>query len=250
MRKNFRKNLRGMSIVISTVIIIAITITMAIAVAFWAMGLGNSFTKFEKVEFVSIYADTPVNVRFPGGNTATAIVTALDSTGGISNIQMINIGSGYSSNPLSRPAVTISGGGGTGALATAIVQNGNVTAITITNPGSGYSSAATVTVTISPPPSQVISCFPVYIQLQNTGQMAATINNVFLNDKPYSAYQFMSQSGAQNLVNTIMQVGARNNNFFIYLPNTSATNFKSGDYVEVQIETTSGKEYSNTVLLP
>src|SRR5512137_1483856 len=32
---------------------------MAIAVAYWAMGIGNSFTKFEKVEFTNIYSDPP-----------------------------------------------------------------------------------------------------------------------------------------------------------------------------------------------
>ncbi len=50
-----------MSIIISTIIIVAISITMAIAVSFWAMGIGNAFTKFEKLEFVTVYsADTTV----------------------------------------------------------------------------------------------------------------------------------------------------------------------------------------------
>ncbi len=44
-----------MSIIISTIIIVAISITMAIAVSFWAMGIGNSFTKFEKLEFITVY---------------------------------------------------------------------------------------------------------------------------------------------------------------------------------------------------
>ena len=164
MNRKFRKNKKAMSIVISTVIIIAISITMAIAVAFWAMGLGNSFTKFEKVEFVSIYADIPVP-RYVTG----------------------------------------------------------------------------------------LSAFPVYIQLQNTGQIAVTINNVFLNDKPYSAYPYIGTGNGQNLVPSILNVGVRNNGYYIYLPVSTLAGqpgWKSGDYVEVLIETTSGHQYSNTVLLP
>jgi len=187
MNRKFRKNKKAMSIVISTVIIIAISITMAIAVAFWAMGLGNSFTKFEKVEFVSTYADPYILHNF--------------------------------SNTVPAPA--------------AYNQN----------------------------------AFPIYIQLQNSGQIAATINNVFLNDKPYTAYNNnligaypivgtgATSIGGQNLVGSsisVLSVGQRTNTFIIWLPLTSsnAAGWKSGDYVEVNIETTSGHQYSNTVLLP
>ena len=45
---------------------------MAIAVAFWAMGIGNSFTKFEKVEFTGIYADPPISL--PGNFTVNIIL--------------------------------------------------------------------------------------------------------------------------------------------------------------------------------
>lgn len=57
---------------------------MAIAVAYWAMGIGGSFTKFEKVEFISIYADPPtsdnpgnftVNLVLKNTGTAAATIT-------------------------------------------------------------------------------------------------------------------------------------------------------------------------------
>lgn len=57
---------------------------MAIAVAFWAMGIGSSFTKFEKVEFTSIYADPPtadnlgnftVNIVLKNTGSAAATIT-------------------------------------------------------------------------------------------------------------------------------------------------------------------------------
>ena len=91
MKRNLRDNKKGMSIVISTIIIVAISITMAIAVSFWAMGIGNSFTKFEKLEFVSVYAsDTQVTylgrpcyqifvqLKNTGTNTATVVSVFLD----------------------------------------------------------------------------------------------------------------------------------------------------------------------------
>jgi hypothetical protein len=63
---------------------------MAIAVAYWAMGIGNSFTKFEKIEFISIYADTARNysstpIQQPNGENFTGIafpvVVTIKNTG-------------------------------------------------------------------------------------------------------------------------------------------------------------------------
>src|SRR5690625_1585189 len=62
--------------------------------------------------------------------------------GSISNIDITNPGSGYTT-----ATVAITGGGGAGATATATVEAGEITAITITNAGSGYTSAPTVTIT-------------------------------------------------------------------------------------------------------
>ena len=60
---------------------------MAIAVAYWAMGIGNSFTKFEKVEFTNIYADPPSI-----GNGNFTVYLTLKNTGSaaatVSNIYL------------------------------------------------------------------------------------------------------------------------------------------------------------------
>jgi len=53
--KSFRRSIKAVSPVIATIIIVAIAITMSIAVAYWLLGLGGSFTKFEKVEYTSAY---------------------------------------------------------------------------------------------------------------------------------------------------------------------------------------------------
>ena len=55
LRRTLRGNLKAVSPVIATIIIVAIAITMSIAVAYWLLGLGSSFTKYEKVEFTTAY---------------------------------------------------------------------------------------------------------------------------------------------------------------------------------------------------
>jgi len=47
----------GISPVMATVILVAIAIVIAIAVAFWATGLVGVFTRFEKLEITSVYAE-------------------------------------------------------------------------------------------------------------------------------------------------------------------------------------------------
>jgi FlaG/FlaF family flagellin (archaellin) len=89
MKRSLRGNLKGISTIIATIIIVAISIVMAIAVAYWAMGIGNSFTKFEKIEFISIYSDTATyyngTIQQPNGNwfngTAFPVVVTIKNTG-------------------------------------------------------------------------------------------------------------------------------------------------------------------------
>jgi len=164
MRRNLRRSKKGMSIVISTIIIVAISITMAIAVSFWAMGISNSFTRFEKLEIISIYvSDIPQN--FQGR------------------------------------------------------QN-----------------------------------YVVYFQLKNTGTNTLTINNVFLDGKPWNAaYPTSRVPGGQlayqqSLISIILQTGQTITTGRLYLPVSGMWN--SGDYVAIEIETSAGRHYPYTVVLP
>jgi len=80
MRKSFRRNLRGVSPVIATIIIVAIAIVMSIAVAYWMLGLGAAFTRFEKLEFTSGYATYNVtlagfDIKMKLKNTGSAALT-------------------------------------------------------------------------------------------------------------------------------------------------------------------------------
>ncbi len=212
---------------------------MSIAVAFWAMGIGNSFTRFEKLEFVSIYVDTTTN-------QATAALGSVNGVGGITSIMVTNVGSGYRVVP----SVSIaSSGNGSGATARVTgLSNGIITGITITNAGSGYSMQNPPVITIASPAVTAVPSFPIYIQLKNTGSAAATINNVFLDGKPFSVVGATTNLISGTAQSTVLQVGQRRNDFYIYLPMGST--WSSGDYVEVEIQTSAGRQYSNTVLLP
>jgi len=76
---------RAVSPVIATIILVAVAIVMAIAVAYWALGLGGTFTRYEKIEIMSMYA-----TKSTGQWTITA---KLRNTGGAAatiNMVLIN----------------------------------------------------------------------------------------------------------------------------------------------------------------
>jgi flagellin-like protein len=81
MRKSrLLKDKRGISPVIATVIIVAVTIAVAIAVAFWMGGLTTIFTRFEKLEITSAYADLSedeftITLNFKNTGSAAASIS-------------------------------------------------------------------------------------------------------------------------------------------------------------------------------
>ncbi len=80
MRKlgSFRKNSEAISPVISTIIIVSVSTVMSIAVAYWLLGLGTSFTRFEKLEFTSAYvtdSDGSFEIVMRVKNTGTAALS-------------------------------------------------------------------------------------------------------------------------------------------------------------------------------
>jgi FlaG/FlaF family flagellin (archaellin) len=71
------KDKRGISPVITTVIIVAVGIAIAIAVALWMSGLIGIFTRFEKIEIRNAYATktTSFQVKITFINTGSADTT-------------------------------------------------------------------------------------------------------------------------------------------------------------------------------
>ncbi|MCS6785113.1 MAG: hypothetical protein NZ581_07985, partial [Candidatus Caldarchaeum sp.] len=62
----------GISPVVATVILVAVAIVIAIAVAFWASGLVGIFTRFERVEIVSVVQTDDDTFRVILRNTGSA----------------------------------------------------------------------------------------------------------------------------------------------------------------------------------
>ena len=80
MKRSFRGNLKAVAPVIATIIIVAIAIVMSIAVAYWMLGLGAAFTRYEKLEFTSGYAvynatSQKFDIRITLKNTGSADAT-------------------------------------------------------------------------------------------------------------------------------------------------------------------------------
>ena len=85
-RRSFRRGRRGISPVISTIIIVAVAIAISIAVAFWLGGITAIFTRFEKLEITNAYvAGTTTinsvkawNITIEIKNTGTTDATITD----------------------------------------------------------------------------------------------------------------------------------------------------------------------------
>ncbi|MEM3194444.1 MAG: archaellin/type IV pilin N-terminal domain-containing protein, partial [Candidatus Bathyarchaeia archaeon] len=57
MARRLHADRRGISPVVATVILVAVTIVVAVAVAYWMGGLTAIYTRFEKLEITSAYAE-------------------------------------------------------------------------------------------------------------------------------------------------------------------------------------------------
>lgn len=90
------------------------------------------------VEATSIAALTVVITQSGVPTGSGAILTASVSSGSISAINIVNGGTGYSSNPLSKPTLTINASSGTSFSGNCDVTDGVITHINITNPGNNY----------------------------------------------------------------------------------------------------------------
>jgi len=86
LRKPMRGDRRAVSPVIATIILVAVAIVMSIAVAYWALGLGSTFTRYEKIEIMSMYAEKEAD----GGWTIIANLRNTGSASATINLVLIN----------------------------------------------------------------------------------------------------------------------------------------------------------------
>ena len=80
-----RNNRKAISPVIATIIIVAVAIVMSIAVAYWLMGLGTVFTRYERLEIPVAYAEkkdsgwkVTLHVKNTGSSDATINIILLN----------------------------------------------------------------------------------------------------------------------------------------------------------------------------
>jgi FlaG/FlaF family flagellin (archaellin) len=154
-KRSLWRNLKAVSPVISTIIIVAIAIVMSIAVAYWMLGIGGSFTRFEKLEFVSGYVSDANSDHF------------------------------------------------------------NIT-----------------------------------VTLKNTGSADATIDLVFLNAKPSSAYGTTVSNVTITYTGATTLKPGDSTSAVLTLSRGTGTVWKSGMSVEVMIQTVAGRQYPKTINLP
>jgi archaellum component FlaG (FlaF/FlaG flagellin family) len=106
---------------------------MAIAVAYWAMGVGSSFTRFEKLQITNAYAPSPTTATVSVKNTGTATASLDSTTAVFANGQLLTTG------------VTITGGTNTAGTVTTIAPGATAQiAITGLNQGDGSSVELTI----------------------------------------------------------------------------------------------------------
>ena len=83
------KDKRGISPVITTVILVAVGIALAVAIGLWMSGLVATFTRFEKLEVTSAYAISSSSSAKPGWNITVIVKNTGSADATISTI-MIN----------------------------------------------------------------------------------------------------------------------------------------------------------------
>jgi flagellin-like protein len=89
-RRLVRRKDRAVSPVIATIILVAVAIVMAIAVAYWALGLGGTFTRYEKVEIMAMYANKTTTEEETEGWNITAYLRNTGSAAATINMILIN----------------------------------------------------------------------------------------------------------------------------------------------------------------
>ena len=108
-RRSVIRDEKAISPVIATIIIVAVAIVMSIAVAYWVLGLAGTFTRYEKLEIVAMYA-TSTN----GGWEVTAKLRNTGSATATINMILINgrpigtLGQAVSVDP--EPPITLNPG--------------------------------------------------------------------------------------------------------------------------------------------
>jgi flagellin-like protein len=107
------KDKKGISPVITTVILVAVGIALAVAIGLWMSGLVATFTRFEKLEVTSAYAvtsnngwDAYITINNTGSADATIttiMINGIPNSDWKDNATLVTTDSSFSSLPASVP---------------------------------------------------------------------------------------------------------------------------------------------------
>jgi flagellin-like protein len=172
--KRLLKSRRALSPVIATVILVSVTIVVAVSVAYWMGSIAGTYTRFEKVEVPTAYA-----------NTVSAWTGANDPTG------------------------------------------------TDWTTGSGWN---------------------ITVVLKNSGSAASTIDDVFVNGKPYDQFSYVAirynDTGTillypedGDLTLTINAGGSATIEILVLKGTDQDVTFSSGTTLDIKFHSAAGKEY-------
>lgn len=92
--------------------------------------------------------------------------------------------------------------------------------------------------------------YTITLTLKNTGTSSATIDNVFINSKPFdvesATVSISTEASTLDTTNGYSLSPGSTVKMWITLPSS----YKSGQSVEIKVHTASGKEYPKLVVLP
>ena len=178
------KNRKGLSPVISTVILVAVAITVAVAVAYWMSSIAGQYTTFEKVEIPAHYSKYV---------DALDIIDEVVGTGGTSTFYLDCL-----------PVV---------AASEKIYEDGILTTIpyTLDDATGEINFAAAPGVGVAITANYSTPGWEEYIELRNSGSKDSTITNMFLNNIPLYDYPGMSlvirdSEGMEEVVTDLTQL--------------------------------------------
>jgi len=142
MRSNLARDKRGISPVITTVILVAVGIAIAVAIALWMSGLIGIFTRFEKIEIKNSYVEVD-------DSTFTVIVLFSNTGSSDTSVDSVLI-NGRPFDAWTNPNVSVNG---SQTLSPFAVPVGKQMRLEITIPSGASSGGATlrsgVTVTVT-----------------------------------------------------------------------------------------------------
>ncbi|MCD6563556.1 MAG: hypothetical protein J7K23_06525 [Thermoproteales archaeon] len=93
------------------------------------------------------------------------------------------------------------------------------------------------------------SGWTINVQVKNTGTSAASVDMIFINGKPLSAYSGVTASPDPSSSTVSISPGSTTT-FTITIADKTTSNFSSGQSVEIKLHTASGKEYPKLIVLP